>query len=35
MEQELFSAYTFLHFLELNDREENENHFPIIYGIGK
>lgn len=34
-EEQLLSASTFLCFLELNDREENENHFPIIYGIGK
>lgn len=34
-QEQLLSALTFLHFLELNDREENENHFPIIYGIGK
>ena len=25
----------FFYMLELNDREENENHFPVIYGIGK
>lgn len=24
-----------LPLLELNDREENENHFPVIYGIGE
>ncbi|EDL96178.1 rCG49780, isoform CRA_a [Rattus norvegicus] len=32
-EEQLLSASASLHFLELNDREENENHFPIIYGI--
>ena len=34
-EEQLLSAAASLHFSELNDREENENHFPIIYGIGK
>lgn len=27
--------WVFLLLLELNDREEDGNHFPIIYGVGK